>query len=177
MMAGLNHRMFAATLARLLAEVPHGWSVQPNAVGNLALLDETGAYAGYIDLGDEMVALFWGTRRKDGDVGGKPVLVYGRDGVEWDLIGVASGKVVRDAEVSLGGEPPARAELVLFEPCWVTVVADGTATPYAVAYEVAFVVDHPAERIRVEATTADGRRLGVSWAYPAPERTASPAGE
>ncbi len=53
------HRISAAKLVELLQELPEGYSVQPNEVRNLAVLDPNGVFAGFVDLGSEEVV--WAT--------------------------------------------------------------------------------------------------------------------
>lgn len=177
-MTGREHIVHAATLARLLAEIPDGWSVQPNLVGNLSILDDTGDYAGYVDLAEETTTLFWEPRRK-----AEPMFTYSGGEVVWRPEFGQPSQAVYDAEVAITGADMISAEMVVFERGRVTVVANGAVTFHSVEFDYVVRVDTETERAHFEATvlppvgSLDGRRIVVSWAYPATERTVSPAGD
>lgn len=49
----LTHIVPAEQLAAALAELPEGFTVQPNMLRNLVVYDLGGIWAGYIDLGED----------------------------------------------------------------------------------------------------------------------------
>lgn len=47
---GYERALSIAILSASLNKLPAGYSVQPNSLGNLAILDADGFYTGYIDM-------------------------------------------------------------------------------------------------------------------------------